>query len=397
MLPRHVASAVILDALLFVPPATGFAGPPPGSSPHDQITAEAAAPLGFNGHSLQALQQAVRLPDLDATKVKASGSRLYVPDASPSYPPSHSCDRAPPNSPADAFAAIAACAQRQREEERQFAVSGHADRAVRALGNALHALQDCDSHSDVVDHGLAPRQAFDPALLTKGALRAGIKIGAFQRGAKIAEMPAGDSYPHGVHNQDAPNSTDDAARMLPEGQTKYFAAQGLAASASSTFLPSFMPGLTAEQQAAILATSPTSPGANVPLLPEVKPLGILGGGVAGLVIGPLWFAPFAFGRTWSRRLGDSDKEGSRWHWKNLLLAAAATTLSAYLLGYFVPFAGAVTWLAGAGVGVLAWLAFLVFLELPRGMVQRTPLRSVLDMGHALVAVGIMGAILGVWG
>ena len=397
MLPRHVAYVMLVVALLLVPHATAFTTLPPGSSRHDQITEEAAAPLGFNGNSLQALQQAVRQPDLDETTVKASGSRLLVLDASPSYQPSHHCDRAPPNSPSEAFAATAGYVQQQREEARQFAVSGHPNRAVRALGNALHALQDCYSHSDIVDHDGATRQAFDSALMTNGPLPAGIQICGFQPGAKVAEMPEGDPYPHGLYNKDSENSTDDAGTMLPEGQTKHFAAMGMAVNASSAFLTSFMQGLTAEQRAAILATSPTPLGANVLLFPEVKLLGVLAAGIVGFVVGLVWFAPFAFGKTWSRLLGNPEQEAAKWHWKTILLSAAVTMGSAYLLDYFVQFAGAVTWLAGAEVGVLAWLAFLVLLELPRATVQRTPLLYVLDMGQKFTVLAVMGAILGVWG
>ncbi len=388
---------MLLVALLLVLPATAFTTLPPGSSPHDQITAEAAGPIGFQDQGLQALQQAVRRPDLDETTVKASGSRVLVLDASPSYQPSHHCDRAPPNTPAEAFAATAGFVQQQREEARQFAVSGHPDRAVRALGYALHAIQDCYSHSDIVDHDAATRHAFNLALLSSGPPPAGIQICAFQPGAPIAEMPEGDPYPHGLYNKDSENSTDDAGTMLPEGQTKYFAAKGMAINASATFLTSFMQGLTPDQRAAILAVSPTPLGANFLLLPEVNLLAILGAGIVGFAISLIWFAPFAFGKTWSRLLGNPQQEAAKWHWKNIILTLVVTMLSAYLLDYFVQFAGAVTWLAGAEVGVLAWLAFLALLELPRANVQRAPLLYVLDMGQRLVVLAVMGAILGIWG
>ncbi|MEA3203044.1 MAG: hypothetical protein QOI63_714, partial [Thermoplasmata archaeon] len=51
--------AALLMACL-APSASAFESLPPGNSVHDQVTQAAAAPLGWNGTGLDALQQAVR-------------------------------------------------------------------------------------------------------------------------------------------------------------------------------------------------------------------------------------------------------------------------------------------------------------------------------------------------
>lgn len=399
MRPKRLLGLLLAVVLLAVQPAMGFGTFPPGASPHDQITSDAAGPLGFTGSGLLALQQAVRRPDLDETTFKVSGERLVALDASASYQPSHHCDRAPPNSAGEAFAATADYVRTQREEARQFAVAGQPERAVRALGNALHALQDCHSHSDIVDHDETTRKAFERALLDDLALPAGIRICGFQPGAKVAEMPDGDTYPHGLYNKDGANSTDDAATMLPTGQTKYFAAKGMATTASSEFLAAFLQTLTVEQRNAVFAVTPTSllQGGHLIPLPAVALPGVLMAGIVGFLVSAIWFAPPVFGKSWSRLLGKTPEESAKWHWKNIILTFVAALLTAYLLDFFVHFAGATDWLAGAQIGLIAWLAFVALQGLPRAALERAPMRYILDMGHTLLALAAMGAILANWG
>ncbi|MEA3204340.1 MAG: hypothetical protein QOI63_2022, partial [Thermoplasmata archaeon] len=197
----------------------------------------------------------VRAPDVAETKVKGSAGHLAVVDAVGEYEPAHHCDRLPPTSDAQVLAATSAYVRLERDEALQFARSGHPERAVTSLGRALHALQDCYSHSNVADQEAAQAR-LQQALLEGGPLPDGLVFTGFQPGAKDAEMPPGDSYPHGLHAKDGTNSTPDAQARLPDGRTKFEAARSLAAATSQRFLGDVLAQLNATQRHDLLAVRP---------------------------------------------------------------------------------------------------------------------------------------------
>ncbi|MCA1819776.1 MAG: hypothetical protein LC620_06990, partial [Halobacteriales archaeon] len=121
---------LLLVLLLALPPAAAFHSVPPGKSVHDEVTAEAAKPLGFTDKSLEALQEAVRRPDLREMKVSGTGASLVILDASGDYEPSHHCDRVPPASSNAAVNSTVAYVRLARAEALSFAQGDHAERAV---------------------------------------------------------------------------------------------------------------------------------------------------------------------------------------------------------------------------------------------------------------------------
>jgi hypothetical protein len=253
---RCIGALACVVLIVMASPAAGFRSLPPGTSPHDELTAQASAAAGITGKAVEALQQAVRRPDVDEMKVKpAADDALVLIDASKDYEPSHHCDRAPPVTAADALTATGMYVRLQRETARQQLAAGHAERALRALGNALHALQDCFSHSNVGELSPSQQDAVLEILLGPGTLSPppSLMVCAFQPGIENPEMPPGDPYPHGSFNKDSPNGTPDASARLPDGRTKYDAAHSLAGAASAKFLVSFVANVTSGQKAALLA------------------------------------------------------------------------------------------------------------------------------------------------
>ncbi|HUR62144.1 MAG TPA: hypothetical protein VM286_07250 [Candidatus Thermoplasmatota archaeon] len=254
-------------------PAAAFESTPFGDSPHDHITSEAARPLGWEGRGLDGLQQAVRAPDVAESKVKGSLGRLVIVDAQGDYEPSHHCDRLPPVTDQQVFAATSTYIRLELEEALQLARSQHPERAVGALGRALHALQDCHSHSDIVDQGPGVQAAFQDALLQGGPMPEGLHFTGFQPGEKEADMPPGDGYPHGLHARDGEHSTPDAEGLLPDGRTRFEAAFHMAANTSRMLLEGFLAQVNGTVRAQILDVPPQhlnrspipSPGA-LPLL-----------------------------------------------------------------------------------------------------------------------------------
>ena len=259
-----------------IPGAHAFESVPPGSSPHDQVTEAAATPLGWSGDALKALQEAVLAPDFLESKVKTDGDHVIVVDATDDYESSHHCDRLPPTSDAAVFSSASSYIRLQRDEALQLVQAGHDARAVAALGRALHALQDCHSHSDVSEKTAEEADAFQTALLTGGPVApSDLRFTSFQPGNEEPELPLGDVYPHSLFAKDGPGSSDDAKRLLPDGRTKYQAAFDLAVDTSALFLGEFMGRLTPSQEAAILAVKPADDGGPA-LLPSF--------GIAGTVI-----------------------------------------------------------------------------------------------------------------
>ncbi|HEX2066984.1 MAG TPA: hypothetical protein VHI93_09250 [Candidatus Thermoplasmatota archaeon] len=249
-----LGAALLLAAL--APSASAFESTPPGDSVHDQATAAGAASLGWNGTGLEALQHAVRAPDLAESKVKGSAGRVVVVDAVGDYEPAHHCDRLPSTSSAQAFAAATAYIRLERDQALQFAHAGHPERAVTALGRALHALQDCHSHSNVVDLDPAAQARFQQALQAGGSLPDGLVLTGFQPGAEDATMPPGDPYPHGLHARDGTDSTPDAQARLPDGRTKFEATLELAAATTRSFLGDFLAQLNGTERRDLLAVAP---------------------------------------------------------------------------------------------------------------------------------------------
>lgn len=239
-----LAMAFLLAVAPVMPTATAFVSAPPGSSVHDEVTAFAATPLGFEGDSLAALQEAVRRPDLD--EVKVDGTEVY--DAGADYEPSHHCDRMPPTSNEQSFNMTGIFVRLQRDQALQMSRAGHPERAVWFLGYALHALQDCHSHSNIVEKDEATQLAYRAALLEGGPMPFGVSLTGFQPGAEESDFPPGDNFPHGAFNLDDKDSTQEATALLPDGRTKHRAAQDLAVAASNELLSEFMANLTAEQR-----------------------------------------------------------------------------------------------------------------------------------------------------
>src|SRR5687768_974790 len=110
MFRRASAVAVVLAALAlaFATHALAFASLPPGRSPHDGVTRDAAEAAGFPAEAVLALQRGVRAPDLEEMEWDPDTGDFARIDASGPYRAEHHCDRVPPASHAEAFAATVA-------------------------------------------------------------------------------------------------------------------------------------------------------------------------------------------------------------------------------------------------------------------------------------------------
>ncbi|HET6399315.1 MAG TPA: hypothetical protein VFH47_07155, partial [Candidatus Thermoplasmatota archaeon] len=152
------------------------------------------------------------------------------------FDPAHHCDRDRGMSDEEAFAATASYVHAQK----QYAVRSAQDRetlvALRAMGRALHALQDCFSHTNVLDLGDGVARETTRALLENGSMPPGLRLVGIDSHSSEVGAPDGDPYPHDRHNKDAPDGSPEAGERLPDGRTRHEAAHALAVEATAAFL-----------------------------------------------------------------------------------------------------------------------------------------------------------------
>ena len=254
---RTLAAAAAL-ALLLLPGAQAFTSVPPGTSVHDDITA-VAKDAGWAADAVEALQQAVREVDYDEAELDPKGTDLARIDGDSDYHATHHCDRGAGADDAGAFDGALNYIQEQRANATARAKAGDPDGAVAALGRALHALQDCYSHSNIVD--LPDQQrAFEDAVLHGGSAAAfvGLRLCGYQPGADEPDDPPGDPYPHKRFAKD--DADGNAESRLPAAnatgnETKFDSAKSLARLATVAFLQEFTQGLSSSERAAVMRVS----------------------------------------------------------------------------------------------------------------------------------------------
>lgn len=256
----------LLAGVVLVPAAAGFTAAPPGESVHDEITA-VARDAGWSREATAALQQAVREPDYRDSEYDPQVDAPGRIDASDHYRPWHHCDREPGTPDAEAFGATVAYVQEQRGQALNHSRAGEADRAMAALGRALHALQDCYSHTNIVDlpHG---QRAHEDALLHGGPAVEGLRLVSYEPGAEDPGRPAADEYDHDLYAKDSADQNDEAQARMPDGRTKFEHAVDLARMATVAFLQEYLRDLGEGERASLLAVDEEDGGlpddANVP-------------------------------------------------------------------------------------------------------------------------------------
>ena len=250
-----MVAAAALAAVAWAPEAAAFRSVSKGTSPHDDVTG-VAAELGWPEDAVEALQGAVRQADIsDFDTVEVDGEERLV--VTPVFAAEHHCDRVPPGSDAEAFNATVAYVAKER---------GLADNlslidpwaAMRALGRALHALQDCYSHTNIVDLDPVAQGAVQQALLDGGPMPEGLVLCGSDPGRPPIGMPPGDPYPHDERNKDTPDGTAESELVLADGRTKHEAALDLARGATSAFLSRFMADLDVAESDRLLAVDDDS-------------------------------------------------------------------------------------------------------------------------------------------
>ncbi len=128
-------------------------------------------------------------------------------------------------------------------------------------------------------------------------------------------------------------------------------------------------------------------------LSSINYLAVLVAAVVHMAVGLGWYSRRAFGNAWLALTGQTLDPAVRW----MPLAALGHLTIALVLAVLIRFAGGPSLVAGVLIGLLAWVGFVVTLEIGELVWEKIPFRLFLiRAGEHLVALSAAGAILGAW-
>ncbi|MHC4611480.1 MAG: DUF1761 domain-containing protein [Planctomycetota bacterium] len=137
-------------------------------------------------------------------------------------------------------------------------------------------------------------------------------------------------------------------------------------------------------------------------MPEVQ-INFLAVGTAApatIFIGALWYSPLSFGTFWAKAHGHSEDKLAQIRTaagRTLAVSLVCYLVMASVLALLVSYTGVSTVLQGAFLGILVWLGFLATVGLTAHMFSEKRVSTyLLDAGHQLVCVVVMGVILTAW-
>jgi hypothetical protein len=118
--------------------------------------------------------------------------------------------------------------------------------------------------------------------------------------------------------------------------------------------------------------------------------------IANPVVAAIWYAPALFGERWLALLSNYRRRGSApgAAYPLVLVGAVVTAIVLALLAQWV---GATSVWSGVLLGLLVWLGFVVAANAGHFVFEGRPLGLIsLTAGYQLVALVIMGGIVGGW-
>ena len=126
-------------------------------------------------------------------------------------------------------------------------------------------------------------------------------------------------------------------------------------------------------------------------------LAVIVAAVAAIVIGIVWYRPEVFGRRWATLSGRPLPQVGQIPPATTVGSIVVELLAAYVLAVIVKGLGAGTLADGAVVGFLAWLGFAATTNYGNVLYEgRTVAHWAINNGNTLIALLVMGAILGAW-
>jgi hypothetical protein len=129
---------------------------------------------------------------------------------------------------------------------------------------------------------------------------------------------------------------------------------------------------------------------------EISYLAVIVAAVVKFALGAAWYSPVLFAKQWQSLTGQSAADVRAGLMPALIAEAIGDLIMAYVLARFVAAFG-FGFNSGVLVGFMAWLGFVATVMANQIFYERKPQQLVMiNAGYILVALLVMGAILGLW-
>lgn len=134
-------------------------------------------------------------------------------------------------------------------------------------------------------------------------------------------------------------------------------------------------------------------------MPAINYIGVLAAGVAGWVIGAIWYS--VLGKVWMAALSWTDADTCGPDGKRhmpvgpMILAFVAQLLMALMLAGLIGHMGGPTVPIGVISGALVWLGFVITtISVNNAFQKKKPMLTVIDGAHWLAVLLVQGVVLG---
>ena len=116
-----------------------------------------------------------------------------------------------------------------------------------------------------------------------------------------------------------------------------------------------------------------------------------------MVVGSVWYSPAMFVKPWQQLAGITPESMQQGLPKAIAVDLVMSLVMSFVLFHAVVYAGATTWWAGALVGLLNWLGFVLATHLPLWAYENRPFKLIaIGTGSNIVSMALMGALFGLW-
>jgi ABC-type phosphate transport system permease subunit len=122
-------------------------------------------------------------------------------------------------------------------------------------------------------------------------------------------------------------------------------------------------------------------------------LAVLVACIIHIISGLIWFHPKLFGKEWSNLTGKEMKPDVKWIFPMIV----GHFLMVLVLLIFIKLLGVNDGVGGLFFGLLAWIGFIVPMEIGELVWEKIPFKLfLLRVGNQFIGLGIAGFILGIW-
>ena len=122
--------------------------------------------------------------------------------------------------------------------------------------------------------------------------------------------------------------------------------------------------------------------------------------LVNMALGALWYSKALFGKKWMELMGKKEediKNSKKDLWKMYGVTFVGSLVTSFILALFMQYKEASTFLEGAILGILGWIALVVPTNLSNVIFEgKNAKLFYISIGFYLASLVIMGGILAVW-